>query len=58
MIMTLRIELDKQLIRWEIKGKIEVYSVGELADDDEEDDFGEGESEDDKIGGSNMVENS
>ena len=56
MIMTLRIELDKQRICWDKKGKIEVYSDGELAD--EEDDFGEGESEDDEIGGSNMVENS
>ena len=56
MIMTLRIELDKQQICREKKGKIEVYSDGELAD--EEDDFGEGESEDDKIGGSNMVEDS
>ena len=56
MIMTLRIELDKQRIRQEKKGKIEVHSDGEMSD--EEDDFGEGESEDDEIGGSNMVENS
>ena len=56
MIMTLRIELDKQWIRQEKKGKIDVHSDGELAD--EEDDFSEGESEDDEIGVSNMVEDS
>jgi hypothetical protein len=45
MIMTLRIELDKQRVRREKKGKVEVHTDGELAD--EEDDFGEGESRDD-----------
>ena len=56
MIMMLRIELDKRWIRREKKGKSDVHSDGELVD--EEDDFGKGESEDDKIGVSNMVEDS
>ena len=45
MIMTLRIELDKQRVRREKKGKVEVHTDGELAN--EEDDFGQGESGDD-----------
>ena len=45
MIMTLRIELDKQQVHCEKKGKVEVHTDGELAN--EEDDFGDGESGDD-----------
>ncbi len=42
MIMTLRIELDKQRVRREKKGTVEVHTDWEL--DNEEDDFGEVES--------------